>query len=272
MEELFQLDVPSPTKQALMMMKGVEIFLEPNLAASTGCHSGQTAFGTAPPYIDLVSRSAKLPKKPRILKDMDSMVTMVPKDAIFLTILLDVTSQVYICEYVLDEHEDCIQQNWWRASAYTLQTFHFKQVFQANTIVHGWLHFNRENKINLGIFDISNNNRQPSHHMKIEQRSGQLHGMFCDAVKQHGSVGQLSWVWTGQLGHDEMGTNSQACGACDVVCKDNWCFDIDYLLKFTDNQQEHELIEATCPISDNMPTSPPRKRFKSLSIFIPPNV
>ena len=277
------LDIPSPTKQALMMMKGIEIFLEPNMTGSVDSNSGHKAFGTAPPYIDIVSSSASLPKKPRTLKDMNYMVTMVPKDAILLTILLDGTREVYICEYVMDKDKDLkdlVVENWWKASAYALQTFLFQKVFEANTIVHGWLHFNKKNEINLGIFDISIDKRQPMHHMKIEHRSCRLHGIFCDAVQQHANVGHLSWIWTGQLGHDEMGPNSKACGACEVVVKDNWCFDIDYFLKFTDNQKEYELIKATNPNLDhvseqpasNVSEQPASKRRKCLSVLIPTNV
>ena len=51
------LDIPSPTKQALMMMKGIEIFLEPNMTGSVDPNSGHKAFGTAPPYIDIIISS-----------------------------------------------------------------------------------------------------------------------------------------------------------------------------------------------------------------------
>ena len=294
-EKLVELEVPNPTKQALMMMKGVEIFLEPSMAADIGCLSGQTAFGTSPPYIESVIHSAKLPHKPRLPKDMHDMVTMVPKDAILLTILLDVSGQVYICDYVLekqdndDKDEDSIQQNWWKASAYALQNFYFNRVLSANSVVHAWLHFNRQNQITLGVFDISTDNRGPMQHMNIVRRSGHLHKMFCDAVKLHGNVGQLSWVWVGELGHDGeiVSAPAPACGACAVILQNSWCFDIDYLLKFPHDKQQneknslheltheltyepkYELVQATHPNHSDTLKSPPRKRFKTLSVEIP---
>ena len=270
---MHSLHVPPRTKQALIMMQGVQIFLEPNLTAS----AAETGFLPTPAYVDVVGRSATLPRKPRTLQDIHAMVTMVPKEAILLTILLDNNSQVYICEYILDEQTDSMQQHWWSASAYALQMFHFKQVFAASSVVHAWLHFNRENKINLAVFDISTHNTEAMQHLPIHHRSGQLHKMFCEAVKQHGNVGQLSWLWVGELGHDGE-THTPASGACAVILQDNWCFDIDYLLKFTqhttntNNEQQDacQLIQAMRPHADYSCSSPSRKRFKSLSLHIPP--
>jgi len=271
--------IPSPTSQALMMMKGVEIFIDPDLKQETPWQP--------PVFAYIVCQSSMLPHKPREMKDQHTMVSMVPKNAILLTVLMDGDNQVYFCTYVFDKDKNSVENHWWKASSYALDKFQFQHVFSANSIFHAWLHYDKKNQINLGVFDTSVINHEITDHMKIEQRSGILHEMFCQAVQQHQDITHLSWVWVGQLGHDQINENNtftSSCGACDVIRNNNWCFEIDYLLQFPSPnehsaddhgkiQSEYNIVQAK-PTglhedAQNKNTEHPRKKFKGMSITIP---
>tara|TARA_Y100000389_G_scaffold37286_1_gene31605 strand:+ start:21315 stop:22292 length:978 start_codon:yes stop_codon:yes gene_type:complete len=278
--------IPSPTSQALMMMKGVEIFLDPDLKQETQW--------MPPQFANLVCQSSILRHQPRSPEDKHAMVCMVPKNATLLTILMDGSSKVYFCDHIFNSVQDSspnqiknqienqIEHHWWKASAYALETFQFQQVFPANSIFYAWLHHDKSNKINLGIFDISVANHETVHHLKIEQRSRIIHQMFCQAVQNHHEIGNLSWIWVGELGQDEINennTHTPASGACNVIHHNNWCYEIDYLLKFPPSPNSHpqegtyNIITATRQEveqkSDHNDTLHQKKKFKALSVKIP---
>jgi len=250
--------VPCGVEQGLMMIKGVAVFLDPNI---TQQHSL-----ALPSCLNVVSGSKRTHRAARSLFDKQSIVTMVPKDAILLTLLVDSSQNLFLsdhdqlthgCENSCDDEKNHAFKKkhafstWWTMSLQGLQIFNLKQVLVPNTIVHAWLYMDREEKLCMGVFDISYENNVNMKHVPVVERSRHLHALFSQAVKQNVHMCNLSWVWVGELGHDEhVDKNSDvfiaACGACDVIRQGNWCFDIDYLLKFPHNNAEvYELLDAT---------------------------